>query len=314
MHRLERHQAWVYLGAIGAGLGLGTAAPGLSGSLDAAVWPTLGLLLYVTFLHLPLAHLPGAARDTRFVVAVLITNFVVLPAVVWALLPLAPADPAVRLGVVLVLVVPCTDWYLTFSHLGGADTARALAVTPINLLVQLVLLPLYVRLLVGEPLGELTGVRVALVVFTTLIVVPLAAAWATQRGAERRVALRRLRSRLAPVPVPLVATVVFLIAASQVSTVTESVEILGRLAAVFAAFLVAALLLGRAVGSVAGLPAGAARALVFSAGTRNSFVVLPLALALAEPWTVAAVVVVFQSLVELLGMVAYLRVVPRLVR
>ncbi len=314
MARLERHQVWVYLGAIGAGLALGATRPETGEVLAAAVWPTLGVLLYVTFLHLPLAHLPAAARDRRFVGAVLVTNFVVLPAVVWSLLPLAPPDPAARLGVVLVLVVPCTDWYLTFSHLGGADTARALAVTPINLLVQLLLLPLYVRLLVGESLAELAGVRTALVVFTTLIVVPLAAAWATERGAERLVVLRRVLAGLAPLSVPLVATVVFLIAASQASTVAASVEVLGRLAVVFVVFLVAALAAGRAVGSIVGLGSGATRALVFSAGTRNSFVVLPLALALGETWSGAAVVVVFQSLVELLGMVAYLRVVPRFVR
>lgn len=50
--------------------------------------------------------------------------------------------------------------------------------------------------------------------------------------------------------------------------------------------------------------------LTFSFGTRNSFVVLPIALALPEAWQTAVVVIVFQSLVELFGMVAYLRWVP----
>jgi ACR3 family arsenite transporter len=40
-------------------------------------------------------------------------------------------------------------------------------------------------------------------------------------------------------------------------------------------------------------------------------VVLPLALALAPQWQAATVVIVFQSLVELFGMVAYLWIVPR---
>jgi ACR3 family arsenite transporter len=60
------------------------------------------------------------------------------------------------------------------------------------------------------------------------------------------------------------------------------------------------------------LPPASARALVFSLGTRNSFVVLPFALALPAAWDIAVVVIVFQSLVELFGMVAYLWVVPRL--
>lgn len=62
-------------------------------------------------------------------------------------------------------------------------------------------------------------------------------------------------------------------------------------------------------------PAGApaSRAVVFTGATRNSLVVLPLALALPDALSVAAVVVVAQTLVEVLGMVAYVRLVPSLV-
>ncbi|MFN7148445.1 MAG: arsenic resistance protein, partial [Microthrixaceae bacterium] len=87
---------------------------------------------------------------------------------------------------------------------------------------------------------------------------------------------------------------------------------LGRVSVIYVAFLLAALVLGRGIAAVARLEAPATRTLIFSAGTRNSFVVLPLALALPGAWSAAAVVVVFQSLVELLGIVVYLRVVPRI--
>jgi ACR3 family arsenite efflux pump ArsB len=52
------------------------------------------------------------------------------------------------------------------------------------------------------------------------------------------------------------------------------------------------------------------RTLAFSLGTRNSFVVLPFALALPPGWE-AAVLIVLQSLVELLGMVLCLWALPR---
>lgn len=45
--------------------------------------------------------------------------------------------------------------------------------------------------------------------------------------------------------------------------------------------------------------------------TRNSFVVLPLALALAPEWQTATVVIVFESLVELFGMIGFLWIVPQ---
>lgn len=56
------------------------------------------------------------------------------------------------------------------------------------------------------------------------------------------------------------------------------------------------------------------RALVLSLGTRNSFVILPLTLALTAEWRLAMVVIVFQSLVKLVGVLVYLKTVPRLLR
>ena len=49
-------------------------------------------------------------------------------------------------------------------------------------------------------------------------------------------------------------------------------------------------------------------------GTRNSLVVLPLVLALPDDYQLAPLVVVTQTLVELLVMVALVRLVPRMVR
>ncbi len=55
------------------------------------------------------------------------------------------------------------------------------------------------------------------------------------------------------------------------------------------------------------------RAIVFTGATRNSLVVLPLALALPDNLAVAAVVVVTQALVEVIGVVIDIRVIPRVV-
>ncbi|MNC65873.1 hypothetical protein D3C75_1162110 [compost metagenome] len=61
------------------------------------------------------------------------------------------------------------------------------------------------------------------------------------------------------------------------------------------------------------LELGAGRALIFSSLTRNSLVVLPLALALpSEVATVTAAVIVTQTMVELVGELIYIRLVPML--
>jgi ACR3 family arsenite efflux pump ArsB len=76
----------------------------------------------------------------------------------------------------------------------------------------------------------------------------------------------------------------------------------------YAGFLVVMAFVGLAVAKVFRLDTPAGRAIVFTGATRNSLVVLPLALALP----VNPVVVVTQTLVEVIGMVIYVRVVPRL--
>jgi ACR3 family arsenite efflux pump ArsB len=307
---LERHQVWAYLAAIGCGLALGTAAPGLAPAFETALWPVLGLLLYATFTQVPLVHLGDALRDGRFVAAVLGGNFVAVPLLVASLLPLVPSDPAVRLGVVLVLVVPCTDWFITFTHLARGETARAIAVTPLVLLAQLLLLPLYVWLLVGGGVTAEVALGHVALAFGALIVTPLALAWLTERYAER--AGGALIAHLAWTPVPLLAAVVFLIAGSQVAAVTRALPLLAEVTVAFVLYLAGTLALGVGLARATGLSARAGRTLTFSLGTRNSFVVLPLALALPPSWQAAAIVIVVQSLVELFGMLAFLRLVPRL--
>ncbi|MCC6000647.1 MAG: hypothetical protein JJU19_07255 [Pararhodobacter sp.] len=152
MLQLERRQLWFCLAPLVCGLVPGKCALGEQGTgnaLDRLLWPLLSALIFVTFTQVPLATLPLAVRDRRFMGAVLTGNFIPLPMSVAALLPLLPADPAIRLGVALVLLSPCGEWYVTFTHLAGGDTTRAIAATPVNLLAQMVFRPVWLWVLLA---------------------------------------------------------------------------------------------------------------------------------------------------------------------
>lgn len=308
---LEKNQAFVYLAAILGGLAAGSTWPDVRPVLESVLWPVLGLLLYATFTQVPLLHLRDAFADSRFLAAAITGNFVVVPIIVSGLILLTPNDPAIRLGVVMVLLVPCTDWFITFTQLGGGDTPRAIAFAPVSLLLQIVLLPGYLWIFFGDGFSATLMRGELLSAFAGLILLPLLAAFATEKWAENDASRRPLIEQLAWFPVPLLAVVVFVIAASQVNTVMDSGAFLGSLLLVFAGFLAIAAALSRVLARLFGLPAVQGRVLAFSLGTRNSFVVLPLALALPPSFEATAVVIVFQSLVELFGMVAYLWWVPR---
>lgn len=308
--QMEKHQSWLYLVFIGLGLALGAGAPGVAELLEQVIWPLLAVLLYATFTQIPLLRIAASFKDRRFITALMVGNFVAIPAflaltVIW--LPLAPA---VMAGVLLVLLVPCTDWFITFTHLGNGDAGRAVAATPLLLLAQMIALPVYLWLFLGSEWVHFTLSTQLLSAFTGLILIPLTLAWLTVYAAQRHKAVKRSVNSVGLLPVPLLALVVFMIAASQVNTVFGLSQVLIRVVFIFIGFLVFAALLGKGLGKLFSLPLASTRTLVFSFGTRNSFVMLPIALTLPSAWQAAAVVVVFQSLVELFGMVAFIRWVP----
>lgn len=308
---LERRQVWIYLVAIAGGLALGSTWPGIGSHLAALLWPVLAVLLYATFVQVPLLHTRNAFGDRRFVLAVLTGNFVLIPLVVWLILQWLPDDPALRLGVLLVLLVPCTDWFITFAQLGRGNAARAVAVTPLNLLAQLLLLPVYLWLMLpAADFNAALRIEDMLPAALTLIGVPLLVAVFTEYWIEAKPARAIWRERLGWWPVPLLAVVVFLIAGAQVGTVRHAAPLLLTVLPVFAGFLLVAALIARLLTRVLRLPMTSGCTLAFSLGTRNSFVVLPFALALPAGWEATAVIIVFQSLVELLGMVFYLWWLP----
>ncbi|MFN7222473.1 MAG: arsenic resistance protein, partial [Paracoccaceae bacterium] len=308
---LERHQVWIYLAAIAAGLGLGVALGERAAVFEVTLWPVLGLLLFTTFTQVPLVHLAEGFRDRRFMAAILSGNFLIIPVLVWGLIWFLPDDPAVRLGVLMVLLVPCTDWFITFTHLAGGDTGRAIAVTPVNLLVQLALLPVFLWLFMGRSFLEIFAAGPIAMVFLTLILLPLAGAWVLERWSQRSPGRATAIAALGWAPVPLLAVVVFLIATSQVQTVLAALPVLGAVTGVFVAFLVLSVAFGLWLGARWRFDEPAIRALALSFGTRNSFVVLPLSLSLASEWQTATVVIVFQSVVELIGVLVLLWVLPR---
>jgi ACR3 family arsenite efflux pump ArsB len=311
--RLDRHQVVVYVAAIAAGIGVGLTSPGVGRAVEWAINPALGALLYVTFLQVPARTLVRSLRDRRFLCAVATLNFAVVPLVVAAMFVFLPDDEAVRFGVLLVLLSPCIDYVIVFSGLAGASAYRLLAATPLLLIAQIVLVPVYLAVFVGADLAGDVPARPLVEAFVFLIVVPLLLAWAAQVWAARSPVGRGLSAGATAAMVPLMVVVLVVVSASQIPKVSGSLTDVIAVVPFYVVFLVVMAILGRVVGSLFGLDTGGRRAVLFSGATRNSLVVLPLALALPAGFEIAAAVVVTQTLVEIIGMVIYVRLVPKLV-
>lgn len=204
--RLELHQILIYFAAVLLAAIVAVLAPAIA-ALEQAINPALALMLFVTFLQVPLADLGRAVTHTRFLAALLVSNFLIVPLLVVFLVQFVPADPMIRLGFLLVLFI-------------------------------------------------------------------VVAAVVPQSGAAIEAAVRVL---------PL-----------------------------YAVFAAVAPFLGWGVARFAGLQPAAGRAVAFSSATRNSLVVLPLALAVPGGLPVLPAIVVTQTMVELVASVLYMRWIPKL--
>ncbi|MCD2440814.1 bile acid:sodium symporter [Agromyces sp. SYSU K20354] len=309
----DRHQVALYIAAILVGGAFGTLVPSAAPALAAATNPVLGLLLFATFLGVPLIEVGRSFRDIRFLTTVLVVNFVVVPIVAYALSRFVADDRGLLIGVLLVLLTPCVDYVIVFTGLAGGARARLLAATPLLMLLQIVLLPAYLWLFASGDGVEGIDVGPFVEAFVFLIALPLLAAGALQLVARRHQWGRSVERVMAGAMVPLMMLTLAIVVGSQIAGVGGAALTLVRVIPIYIAFLAVMLFAGLAAGRVARLDVARTRAVVFSGATRNSLVILPLALALPAELALAPLAVVTQTLVELIGMVVFVRVVPVLV-
>jgi ACR3 family arsenite efflux pump ArsB len=310
---LEHRQIALYFCAIVAAAITAWLAP-RTGRLEAAINPALALMLYVTFLQVPIAQLRHALSNMRFLGALLVANFVVIPVLVAALLQMAPHDPMIRLGVLLVLLTPCIDYVVTFAHLGRADARLLLAATPSLLIVQMLVLPAYLRLFLGEDAASLVKPGPFIHAFVWLIALPSILAALTQYWAGKTSLGTRVANGLGLLPVPATALVLFIVIAAVMPQLGSAIAAAVRVIPIYVVFAILAPATGWLIARRCNLDSPAARAVAFSAGTRNSLVVLPLALAVPGAMPILPVVIVTQTLVELLSQLIYVRAMPKLGR
>ncbi len=313
--QLETRQIPIYFAAVLAAIVFGLLASDTARQLEALITPAIAVLMYAMFLQIPFLDLRQGLGNRRFITALLMANFMLVPLLVWAITRGLVEHPAILVGALLVLLTPCIDYVVVFTHIGKGDSRLTLAATPLLLLAQLVLLPVYLALMLGGSSQVAISITPFVEAFVLLIVLPMALAVLTSAGARRSRAVATWNDAWAWLPVPAMALVLMVVIASQIAVVLRDFDRLLPVVPVYIGFMLLAPVLGFICARLLRLPASEARSVTFSAATRNSLVVLPLALALPEEMRgLAAAAVITQTLVELVSELIYVRAVPRLVR
>lgn len=168
----EKFQTVFILLAIAIGLFLGQFAF-LEQYAESFTVPFLLIMLFGLFLTIPLEGLTAAFKNRTFLSSNVLINFIWNPLLAWGLGSIFLSEhPAIWLGFILLLVTPCTDWYLIFTSIAKGNVALSTSVLPVNLILQFILLPIYLFIFAGT-LGtiDVSAIleSVALVLFVPFI-------------------------------------------------------------------------------------------------------------------------------------------------
>ena len=297
----EKFQSVFVALAAALGLGAGLLWP-IGEATGLLVLPALMLMLVAVFVQVDAAQVREVRSARTVVVAGLVLNFVFTPLFAWALgAGLLGDSPDLRIGLLLLLVTPCTDWYLVFTGLARGHMGVASAVLPVNLLLQLLLLPVYILLLGGEAamVDSATLVEAVLLVLVVPLVTAVVARWSALRWKGDQWRDERLVSMASTSVLPLLYVAVFAMFAGQARTVVAHLGDLAILMLPLALFFLVMPLVAVGVSRLLRLPADQRVTLTMTTVARNSPVALAIAVAAFPDRPLIAVALVVGPLLEL---------------
>jgi len=226
--------------AILVGALIGSISESTGADLGSGVDRTVILLVSLVFFEANLATLRHARGNLRFIAVAWVTNFVVIPSIGFLVASIVLAGkPLFFTGLVIYFMAPCTDWFLGFTRLAKGNTSLGAALIPINMVTQLLLYPVYLRIFTEWQTGvDVGGVRDTLIDwFLVPFVIAAVAHVVLERVLPARIfaTIMEVTTRLIPLVIALLVLEIF---AANVGTIRAHVGIFALiLLGVFVFFL-----------------------------------------------------------------------------
>ncbi len=309
-----KHEALVHTVAMLLSAAFGLAVGHLTGIAvsDYLISVALAAMLYFVFICIDGKALREAFLNHRFTVTSVILNFIWTPFFAFGLGYLFFAgDVDVRIGLLLCLAAPCTDWYLVFTAASKGDMAVSSAILPLNMILQIVLVPLYLVVMFGADI-HMESYDPIIVSLLTLAV-PFILSFTVRRAAVSNESMRRIQdgsagnSSLGQIIFLCIA--VFQMFLSCSSDILDNIQMLVECIAPLLVFFVATTLMSLAVSSKLGWGFDQSTSLMFVVLARNSPLILAMMSSLFQNQPLVLAVLVICPLIELpfLSVASYLR-------
>ena len=287
------YQPLLIIAAALVGIILGSVE-GLREASAHIITPALAALLYMVFLSA--SKLRAAFQNVRFTLTAVAVNFLWTPVFSYALgLLFFHESIDMQIGLMMLLVTPCTDWYLVFTAQARGNTVLGASILPLNLTLQILLLPVDLALFYGDivHMTDAEVVRSALIVLLlplTLAVCSRILGRSFPRAAHGITHLRRWGDGL---QLAFLMTAVLAMFASESTLLFAHPKLFADMLLVMLIFFIVNYVFVRRLATRLGFRGADLTALSFTTLARNS----PLALAIAaaafpdRPLTILALII-----------------------
>ena len=299
------HEAWIHtivmLFAAAVGVCVGTYS-GNGKEAAVLIEPFLMAMLFFVFVCVEPSDLRRSFENRRFTVTALVINFVWSP--VFAMIIgwlFFSGNLDMRIGLLLLLCTPCTDWYLVFTSLAKGNVPLSSSILPLNLIIQVILLPLYLMVFFGTEVGfdiisMLSGAAV-------VIIVPLAAAMVLRMLAHRFKGAQSVQdkasSNAGTFQLVFLCVAIAAMFASQSTVLTENIGLLLVLIVPLLVYFAVNTVISVSVGRAEGYRYADTSSLLFTSLARNSPLALAICVSVFSDRPLVLIVLVIGPLIEL---------------
>jgi ACR3 family arsenite efflux pump ArsB len=301
MSFLSKLQPVFIVAAALAGIGAGKFVPGLERYAGHFIEIFLMGMLFFGFLNVDIKEISKSFSDLRFSVSALIINFIFTPLFTLALSKIFLAGRLdVQIGLIMLLVTPCTDWYLIFTGLANGNVPLGASILPLNLLLQIILLPVYLLLFMGAEVSF--GFDVILKSILLVLIIPLFSANIVKfivYKMKQHDVLKKILTKSDDIQFILLCLAIIAMFASHGVLLLGNTMLFVTLLPALVIFFAVIFFLSLCTGKLLHLPFKNIIPLIFTTQARNSPVSLAIAVVTFPHQPVISLVLVMGPLIEL---------------
>ena len=301
MENINKFQSLVILFMVALGILLGQIGF-VQEYAEYLITPFLMVMLFLVFLQIPLKDILKTSKNLKFTLTAVIINFIWTPFLIFILGKIFLANyPELLIGYIMLMVTPCTDWYLIFTGIAKGNVALGSSILPLNLVLQLVLLPVYVFLIGGNSV-DMNTIDLVKGVVSTLII-PLVCAILIRKIILNKISQEDFDEKVATKACDyqgyfLNAAIVSMFA-SQGKILLENIQVLLILLIPVLLFFIINFCVGRLVGKVMKLSYEDNVSLNLTTLARNSPIALAIAVATFPDKPLISLALIIGPLIEL---------------